>query len=244
VNIRSGPGQQYDPPIGTILPTEIYPVIGRNADSTWYQITYFGGQGWVAASVTRRGGNCGSVPVTSQETGGGQPQATEQATQQATEQATQQATEQATQQPTDQPTDQPTEQPTEEPTQDQGGQQQIAGDNEVTGVQIDIKNDSKAYSGYISYPNGNTQDSVSYTVTGFDSITTSGTVNITAICTGPGAENARVNFTGQASGGVPCNGAATSVFHTNDSAFGKVTVFIQSGDGAYVNWNLVFITNN
>lgn len=60
VNVRSGPGTSYSV-VGTILPTRSYDVIGRNADESWYQIS----TGWVAAFVTRRGGDqCFNVPIT------------------------------------------------------------------------------------------------------------------------------------------------------------------------------------
>jgi uncharacterized protein YraI len=60
VNVRSGPGTDFGV-TGSMNPVEIYNVIGRNSDSSWYQMA---GSGWAAASVTRRGGNCDSVPVT------------------------------------------------------------------------------------------------------------------------------------------------------------------------------------
>lgn len=60
VNIRSGPGTEF-PTRGTGLdPAAIYSVIGRIPDSSWYEID----EGWVAASVTRRGGDCSRVPIT------------------------------------------------------------------------------------------------------------------------------------------------------------------------------------
>lgn len=63
VNVRANP--IADATIrATILPTETYPVIGRNGDSSWYQISYIGGSGWVSAAVTRRGGDCRNVGVT------------------------------------------------------------------------------------------------------------------------------------------------------------------------------------
>lgn len=59
VNIRQTPSTDA-PIVGQIDPLQIYPVIGRNADSSWWQIA----QGWLAGFVTRRGGDCGSVPQT------------------------------------------------------------------------------------------------------------------------------------------------------------------------------------
>ncbi len=64
VNVRSGPSTDF-PILVTISPQSMYPVIGRNNDSTWFLITYGGGsnQGWVSASVTRLGGTCTAIPV-------------------------------------------------------------------------------------------------------------------------------------------------------------------------------------
>ncbi|MCL4875024.1 MAG: SH3 domain-containing protein [Anaerolineae bacterium] len=101
INVRPGPGTNYNPPITTIPASGVYNVVGRNEDSSWWKINYGGGEGWVGGGVTRRGGNCSNVPVVSyppppQET----PEATEQPTQEATEQPTQEATEAPTQEAT------------------------------------------------------------------------------------------------------------------------------------------------
>lgn len=58
-NVRSGPDTEFAV-TSFILSTELYPVIGRTEDSSWYEI----GNGWIAAFVTERGGNCDSVPIT------------------------------------------------------------------------------------------------------------------------------------------------------------------------------------
>lgn len=63
VNVRSGPSTDY-PILVTISPQSIYNVVGRNNDSSWYLISYGGGNtGWVSGSVTRLGGNCTAIPV-------------------------------------------------------------------------------------------------------------------------------------------------------------------------------------
>ncbi len=63
VNVRTGPSTDFDR-ISTISPQNIYNVVGRTGDSSWFQIDYGGGQGWVAGYVTRRGGDCSNLPVT------------------------------------------------------------------------------------------------------------------------------------------------------------------------------------
>jgi hypothetical protein len=63
VNVRRFPDANAEI-ITTISPTSVYNVVGRNADSSWYEINHGQGTGWVAAFVTRRGGDCSNVPVT------------------------------------------------------------------------------------------------------------------------------------------------------------------------------------
>ncbi len=58
-NVRSGPSTEFG--ISSfILPTELYPVIGRTEESDWYQIS----TGWIAGFVTERGGDCDNIPIT------------------------------------------------------------------------------------------------------------------------------------------------------------------------------------
>jgi uncharacterized protein len=50
VNLRGGPGTNFAV-VGQLRAGEKLPVIGRNADSTWWQVRTAGGRAWVAASV-------------------------------------------------------------------------------------------------------------------------------------------------------------------------------------------------
>jgi uncharacterized protein YraI len=62
VNVRSGPGLNF--PVVTQLPYQNMALaLGRLADGTWWQVNYNGIIGWIAASVTRIGGNCAAIPV-------------------------------------------------------------------------------------------------------------------------------------------------------------------------------------
>ncbi len=65
VNIRSGPGTNFDD-IANFSVRDTAQVIGRNADSTWWQIRYEGIVGWVSARYARieTGANIASIPVT------------------------------------------------------------------------------------------------------------------------------------------------------------------------------------
>lgn len=62
VNIRSGPGLNYDV-IGTLNANTTMPITGRNGPASWWQLKIAGGaSGWVAASVVNAT-NTGAVPV-------------------------------------------------------------------------------------------------------------------------------------------------------------------------------------
>ncbi|MFQ5612664.1 MAG: SH3 domain-containing protein [Anaerolineae bacterium] len=60
VNIRNGPGTNYQR-IGSLRQGQSAPVVGRNADASWWQIATAAGQGWVADSVVTAA-NTGGVP--------------------------------------------------------------------------------------------------------------------------------------------------------------------------------------
>ncbi len=61
VNVRSGPGTNY-PVVGGLPPGVPVAVTGRNADSSWWQISTGSGTGWVANSVVQVSA-AGGVPV-------------------------------------------------------------------------------------------------------------------------------------------------------------------------------------
>ncbi len=66
LNVRSEPN-----PNASILTkvnrNETWPVVGSNADRTWYQINVNGTIGWVFARFVNVGGNTGNVPTTSSQ---------------------------------------------------------------------------------------------------------------------------------------------------------------------------------
>lgn len=61
-NIRSGPGTSY-PIVGKASAGQRYDIVGRNADSSWWQIAYGDKQGWIAASVVKASGPLTQVAV-------------------------------------------------------------------------------------------------------------------------------------------------------------------------------------
>ncbi len=152
VNVRQGPDTSFDV-IGTISPMSIYPVMGRTQDSSWYEIDYGGTRpsGWVAAFVTRRGGNCTNVPVSYSP-------------------------------------------PTSPPPSPQATVQ-IAGDNEVN-TQFSFTHDiNQGFSGAISYPQGDRQDTIRYRLTDIPSSVPNNTqFRYSIYCEGSGIEYAEILF--------------------------------------------------
>jgi uncharacterized protein YraI len=64
VNIRSGPGTNYDI-IGATTAGVTLDVTGRSTDSGWWRINYYGQVGWVSAALAsvESSGDCSAVPV-------------------------------------------------------------------------------------------------------------------------------------------------------------------------------------
>jgi hypothetical protein len=63
VNVRGGPGTGYEI-LGQLPVNQPVPLVGRNADSSWWVITLpDGGQGWVAAAVVSASGPVSTLPV-------------------------------------------------------------------------------------------------------------------------------------------------------------------------------------
>ena len=63
INVRNGPGPDF--PVNFVLgPDESAQVIGRTADSSWWQLMLNGMEGWSSASVITLTGPCDGIPVT------------------------------------------------------------------------------------------------------------------------------------------------------------------------------------
>jgi len=62
INIRSGPSTDYNV-IGTLSAGKSLPIIGRNADSSWWQVTTSNGDGWIAGFVVTVSNVDDSIPV-------------------------------------------------------------------------------------------------------------------------------------------------------------------------------------
>lgn len=62
VNLRSGPGTNY-PRQGALQQGQSLPIVGRNANSSWWQVSTSNGLRWIAASVTTASNAGGNIPV-------------------------------------------------------------------------------------------------------------------------------------------------------------------------------------
>lgn len=62
-NIRSGPGTVFAPPIGSLAAGTETELLARSIDSQWYKISYYNGEGWIAASLVTTSGDVSSLPV-------------------------------------------------------------------------------------------------------------------------------------------------------------------------------------
>lgn len=62
VNLRSGPGTNYDK-VGALPQGQSLEIVGRNADSSWWQVSTVKGLVWIAASVTTAQNTDASIPV-------------------------------------------------------------------------------------------------------------------------------------------------------------------------------------
>ena len=107
---------------------------------------------------------------------------------------------------------------------------------------MNFKNSESAFfNSDISYPNGDTEDVVHYTLTGYDSVTTVGYSTITVNCAGPDADKVKIKFlnTGNT---VSCP-ATHDYFNNEYSKTGGVTIWFDSGSGLYATWSVSITTS-
>lgn len=65
VNLRSGPGLEFEPPVGVAPVGAVLPVIARTADFGWYLVQQNDLTAWIAGQInaTQTEGDCTTVPV-------------------------------------------------------------------------------------------------------------------------------------------------------------------------------------
>jgi uncharacterized protein YraI len=63
INVRSGPGTNFNPPIGSLAAGVASEILGRNPAGDWYKIRYYNGQGWVFSGLVDVTGDTSNIPV-------------------------------------------------------------------------------------------------------------------------------------------------------------------------------------
>ncbi len=62
LNVRQGPGTNY-PVVGVLSQGDQVPLVGRNADSSWWAVAYGSGTAWVFAGLTTTEGSTERLPL-------------------------------------------------------------------------------------------------------------------------------------------------------------------------------------
>ncbi len=215
VNVRSGPSTAYDPPLGSAQAGTTLPVTGRNQAGDWYQVSYNGQVGWVSVTISNVtvGGDCSTVQVKSAPP---LPTAT------------------YTPPPTATPYVTSAPSPTASYTLAPG--EQVAPMNDSNYSLTIPYLGSGSISDAVSYPNGDTSDSVFYEVINMNPASPDMTnIQITATCYGTGTEYMVFSTGGQTFG---CGETVVNRNATYDSRTGSVIVSATGGVGTYVQWQL------
>jgi hypothetical protein len=62
LNVRQGPDTVF-PTVGILAQGEAVQIVGRNADGSWWAVSYAGGTAWVFAALTTTEGDVSQVPL-------------------------------------------------------------------------------------------------------------------------------------------------------------------------------------
>jgi uncharacterized protein YraI len=237
VNVRSDAGTNYNV-IGQLSAGSTTPVTARH-NSEWVQIQSPFGYGFVSTTVVTLSGNCDNLPPTSALIGPTVAATNVPNVQPTQEQPVQpQPTTQAPVQPTDAPTEQPTEAPTEAPVQPtEAPTQQVAPDDGNHSANINLDG-AIVVSDYVSYPNGDTEDTIFYRVDGLNnSVALPGgqaTYTVVLTCSGNGTQYIQMEMQGSTYG---CGQVATRIVNA-DSNNGVIRIRATGGSDTYVQWTL------
>ncbi len=255
INVRSGPGTNYNV-VETLTPDEAFPVLGIN--SGWYAVELPGGVvGWIFIDVVQTTGDCDGL-TTYEFTGEAAPppQATEEvetgesgatATYTPTTASQQDPPQQVT--PTPTPSYTPTTAATEAPAQPTATYTpsytpttppaaQVAPPDSNYALVIPL-DETISLLDFVSYPDGDTQDRISYRVTGMNpNVAFSGgraQLVISVSCFGENTDQIEFFASGNT---YACGDTVVDSEVTFDSNTGAVTVTAIGGEGTYVQWVL------
>ena len=233
VNIRSGPGAQWDPPIGTATAGMTLPVTGHNGNYSWFQVSYNGLPGWVSMEIaaTQATGDCSTLPVASYPP---PPAPPTQGPAIVGPSPTYTSLPLVTNTPGAVGGPSPTYTPSYTPTPP------IAPPDGGSNGVLDVPLDGTAQIGdYVSYPNGDTEDQAGYRVSGLNpNVAFSGgqaDLAITLQCSGSGTEYIEFRIDGQT---YRCGQTFTRRVNF-DSNTGGIRVVATGGSATYVQWTAV-----
>jgi uncharacterized protein YraI len=234
VNVRSGPGTNFGV-VATLQQGQYLVVTGQNAG--WFAVTLpGGGLGWVAGSVVTLYGPCDNIPLV--QGPAIQPTVPPNVVVTVTPSPTaavggQQPTLAPTQPP---PTLAPTQAPpTAPPTQ--AAQIAPPDNNYVLVVPLD---GSASLSDYVSHPNGDVEDVVSYDTTGLNPNQAlpggRGQLSIALVCSGTGTNFITFRIDGQ---NFSCGQTfLRTVNADSDTGAVRITATNSGPEGTYVQWTL------
>ena len=119
---------------------------------------------------------------------------------------------------------------------------QIAGDNEINTDIPYARGTSVGFSGALSYPQGDRQDTISYHLTDVPSSVPSGVqFRYSILCYGTGVEYAQIRFSdGSTRPCTPDRANFTEYVTDNSPRSDFFTVVLLGGDNAYVTWSVQF----
>jgi uncharacterized protein YraI len=226
LNVRSGPGTNYSIVVALPGGTTV-DIIGKNADGSWWFIAFDGNTGWVSAPFTTSS-NTENVPVVDappppQSNSGGSGSGGSGSSGSGGSGSGGSGSGGSGGSGSG-----------GSGSGGGGGGQTAPSDNDEK-VDVNVKGDSKSLNGAVSYPDGDTTDTIFVDVGGFDSVKTSGNVTYTLTCSGGDPKVTSVG--GAIKNGSPGCNKTWTVFYTNDSD--KETIKIKMESNGYVNWTLV-----
>jgi len=235
-NIRTGPSTT-NTVITQVQPGVAYNVFGKYLD--WYQVLVpIYGSGWVSSKVVGTGGNCDNIPFISPNNTPVLPTHTPTITNTPTPTHTATATNTPTSTPT--PTITPTPTTTDTPRPSPTVVIQTAPEDVSPNSPLNVLlGNTVSVSDFVSYPNGDTEDVVSWDVSGMEEDTSSpnGRAHLVIIATCFGDDTDTVEFIidGQF---YQCGDTLFDDDVTFDTKTGSVTITAFKGEDTYTQWVL------
>lgn len=238
VNLRPGPGVEWDPPVAQAAAGTTLPVTGHNGNYTWYQVNYNGQLMWASGQIpaTQTLGNCTNLPQASYPPPPNQPAQPVQGTTPTVTYTPSGPTPTYTATVQGQVPHTPTYTPSYTPTTPPAPQTAPPDSNYAITIPLD---NTVSFTEFVSYPDGDTEDRMGWNITGMNpNVAFSGgkaRLVITATCFGEGTQYVQFFTGGQTYG---CGQTVVDREVTYESRTGTVTITAVGGEGTYVQWVL------